>query len=329
MTSFDYSPDAQSQQKKKFRDIINKSLAGSDENFYLLVDPVSLPEDVQHPFIRLLLERRPVPVRLPHEKLGADSYPWLVALDIRNADHVALLESSLAFALDEIHPEHLSQGNGRAICGWLTSPHDAETIARQLGETAIQRLHDHSRFLLRYYDPAVHSVLWLYFSRLQQQRLMGVIRSWIYADGDGQPVIHEHLPSVHPLYTFSLALSDVDSATLALVGKINRTLEQYRFNRMASSRHGEIEAIQTVRAAFERAASLHGFEKDNDQQALALDCLHWHSQFDLHPHMRILLSPQERAPHSSYQSCTQLLADTVRKKMCDELVTTSMTPPTY
>jgi len=158
---------------------------------------------------------------------------------------------------------------------------------------------------------------------------MGIVRSWIYADGDGQAVIHQHVPSVHPHYTFSLALSGEDSATLALVGKINRTLEQYRLNGMASARHGEIEAIHTVRAALDRSVSLHGFEKEDDHQALALDCLHWHSHFDLHPQVRMLLSPQERPPHTSYQSCTQLLADTVRKKMCDELVTTSITPPTY
>jgi len=329
MTTFDFSSEAQAQQAKQLRGVIDKALADSDDNLYLLVDPVSLPKDMNHPLVSSLLAQRPVPVRLPHEKLSADVYPWLVILDVSRSEHVELLEKSIAFALDEIHPEHLSQGNGRAVCGWLTSSHDADTVARQLGETAIQRRHDHSQFLLRYYDPAVHSVLWLYFSRLQQQRLMGIVRSWIYADGDGQAVIHQHVPSVHPHYTFSLALSGEDSATLALVGKINRTLEQYRLNGMASARHGEIEAIHTVRAALDRSVSLHGFEKEDDHQALALDCLHWHSHFDLHPQVRMLLSPQERPPHTSYQSCTQLLADTVRKKMCDELVTTSITPPTY
>ncbi|HAU5564078.1 TPA: DUF4123 domain-containing protein [Serratia fonticola] len=329
MNSFDYSPEAQLQHANLLRESIDAALTGSEDNFYLLVDPISLPKDVHHPFISSLLEQRPVPIRLPHEKMGADVYPWLIALDINNAEHAALLDKSIAFVFDEIHPEHLSQGNGRAVSGWLISPHDADTLARQLGETAIQRRHDHSQILLRYYDPAVHSVLWAHFSELQQQRLMGVIRNWIYVDGDGNSVIHHINPPVHSHYTFSLALSADDAVTVALCGKINRTLEQYRLHGQTSPRHPEIHAVRTIRDAIERAISLHKFEQESDQQALALDCLHWHGQFDMHPQMRLLLSPQEREVHASYSRCTQLLTDTARKKICDELSATTVTPPTY
>lgn len=329
MISFSYDSGARHNQAELLRETINAALKHSDDRLYLLIDPVSLPENIQHPFVDALVEQRPVPVRLPHDRLSAEAYPWLVALDINNPQHATLLDNSITHALEELHPERLSEGHGRAVCGWLISPYDADTLARQLGETTIQRLPGDAQILLRYYDPAVHSVLWLHFSRLQQHRLMGIIRTWLYADGDGQVVDRQHTPPAHPHHTFSLALSENDAATVSLTGKINRTLEHYRFHRPGAPRETETQAIRIVRAALERAISLHGFEQEADQQALALDCLYWHPQFDMHPDMRVLLSAQERDAQSCYTRCTASLTDRLRQQMCDELNATTVTPPAY
>jgi hypothetical protein len=325
MISFDYSAEAQNLQAERLREAIDAALSDTEDRLCLLIDPVSLPENVEHPFTSALVAQRPVPVRLPHETLSADSYPWLVALDVHHPPHAALLAQSIAFAQQELHPERLSQGCGRAVCGWLTSPYDTEVIARQLGETAIQRLPDNASVLLRYYDPPVHSVLWSYFSELQQRRWLGVIRNWLYIDGDGQPVIHRHTPAAHPHYTFSLALCEDDATTLAVTGKINRTLEQYRLHGQNAARHQEAQAVRLIRAALARAESLYGFDHEHDQQALALDCLRWHPRFDMHPDMQVLLSPQERDAQASYTRCVLSLTDTLRQKMCDELSTTTTT----
>ncbi|MCW1830328.1 DUF4123 domain-containing protein, partial [Enterobacter asburiae] len=248
-----------------------------------------------------------------------DSDPWLIRIEMDNPQQAALLTSSIDFALSELHPDYLSQGNGRAICGWLLSPFDAETVVRQLGHTAIQSLSDHSQILLRYYDPAVHSVLWSHFSGLQHQRWLGVLSRWIYPDGDGQIITREHTPVSSPFLSYSLALSPEDEAVIDVTGKINRTLERYRSLRINHHRHDEVEATVIARHALERAASQHGFDNERDQQLLALDCLYWHRQFDTHPDVRILLSPRERDLKSSYTACLASLAEARYPQVCNEL----------
>ncbi|MCW1830326.1 DUF4123 domain-containing protein, partial [Enterobacter asburiae] len=248
-----------------------------------------------------------------------DSDPWLLQLEMDNPQHRDLLEASIHFAMTELHPDPLSQGNGRAICGWLLSPFDAETVVRQLGNTAIQSLSDQSQILLRYYDPAVHSVLWSHFSALQHRRWLGVLSHWIYPDGDGQIITREHTPVSSPFLSFSLALSPEDEAVIEVTGKINRTLERYRSLCIKHHRHNEVGAATIVSHALERAASQHGFTNERDQQLLALDCLRWHPQFDNHPDVRILLSPRERDLKSSYTACLASLTEARYPQLCNEL----------
>ncbi|WP_330985136.1 MULTISPECIES: DUF4123 domain-containing protein [Enterobacterales] len=319
MTDYDYSDGARQRSAEQLHTAITKAVKDSGENLYLLVDPVSLPADIEHSFVRVLVAEHPVPVVLPHESLTRDSDPWLISIEMDNPQQATLLNSSIDFAVTELHPDHLSQGNGRAVCGWLLSPFDAETVARQLGNTAIQSLSDHSQILLRYYDPAVHSVLWSHFSSLQHQRWLGVLSHWIYPDGDAQIVIREHTPSSSPFLSFSLALSLEDEAMIEVTGKVNRTLERYRSLHIHHQRHDEEAATVIVCHALERAASQHGFTNERDQQLLALDCLHWHPQFDTHPDVRILLSPRERDLKASYIACLTVLTEARYPQLCDEL----------
>jgi hypothetical protein len=260
-----------------------------------------------------------LPVTLPHESLTRDSDPWLLQLETDNPQHTALLETSIRFAVTELHPDHLSQGKGRAVCGWLLSPFDAEMVARQLGNTAIQSLSDHSQILLRYYDPAVHSVLWSHFSALQRQRWLGVLSHWIYPDGDGQIITREHTPVSSPFLSWSLALSPDDEEIIDVTGNVNRTLERYRCRYIHDPRHDELTAASIISHALERARSQHAFTDERDQLALALDCLHWHPQLDTHPDMRILLSPLERDPKAKYAACTASLSETRFQQLCNEL----------
>ncbi|MGR7118231.1 DUF4123 domain-containing protein [Klebsiella aerogenes] len=319
MTDYDYSETAQQRSAKQLHGTLTDTTNQSGGNLYLLVDPVSLPADVNHPFVQALVAERPVPVILPHESLTRDSDPWLIRLDHDNPQHTALLEASIGFALTELHPDHLSQGKGRVVCGWLVSPYDAETLARQLGNTAIQSLSDHSQILLRYYDPAVHTVLWSHFTALQHQRWLGVLSHWVYLNGDGQIITREHMPVSSPFLSFSLALSPEDEAIIEVTGNINRTLERYRAVHISDRRHDEVQAMITASHALERAVSLHGFEDECDQQALALDCLHWHPNFDTHPDVRILLSPKEREPETDYTTCTASLTEPRCRQISHEL----------
>lgn len=316
---YDHSPEARQTQADIHLTALRAAVSGGGEHLYLLIDPVSLPDDLAHPFISALVAQRPVPVILPHDKLTEESQPWLLKLDITQPEHDALLVQSIAFALEELHPERLSGGVGRAVCGWLTSPYETKVVSEQLGRTAIQRLLSGKEMLLRYYDPAVHGVLWHFFNSLQQERWLGVLSGWFYPDGDGQQVCQRHKPAAYPYQTFSLMLSPEDEVLMALTGKISRTLERYRLEMADKPRYREQVAVPQIRDALVRAEQLHGFSQEADQQALALDCLQWHPRFDTHRTVRLLLSPQERHSAADYARCVSVLTDRERQQYCDEL----------
>ncbi|EKQ9979408.1 DotU family type IV/VI secretion system protein [Cronobacter sakazakii] len=186
-----------------------------------------LPDDVMHPFICALVDHRPAPVRLPHRNLSVDRHPWLVPLNLTDAAHHALLVNSIRHALEEQHPDRLCNGGGRAVCGWLTSPYDTAVAVKQLGHTAIQRLVSGQQILLRYYDPAIHHILWAQLGNLQRDRWLGGFSGWHFLNGDGQLVSHCHTASPYPLMTFSLMLSPEDEDGIRQAGDIVRILESY------------------------------------------------------------------------------------------------------
>ncbi|OHF77271.1 hypothetical protein A7T28_24245 [Salmonella enterica subsp. diarizonae serovar 60:r:e,n,x,z15] len=224
-------------------------------------------------------------------------------------------------ALDEIHPDKLCRKMGRAVCGWLTSPHPIDDVAKQLGHPAIQRLISGQQILLRYYDPAIHGILWPQLDDVQHERWLGVLSGWHYPDGDGRLVSHDHSPSPNPYMTFSLMVNPEDEIHISQTGKIVRVLEHYRQAHINKPRHDEATAVTIIRRALKRAQQLHGFDNDTDQQALALDCLRLHPELDMHPRMKILLSPREREPDTDYAICTGALSDRDWQQLCHDLNT--------
>lgn len=318
---YDFSPQAVTQQAEILLTELCAAITEREEYVYLLINPEALPEDVMHPFICALVDLRPVPVTLPHRVLRMDRHPWLILLNLTQATHYALLESSVRHALEEQHPDRLCNGGGRAVCGWLTSPFDTVVVAKQLGYTAIQRLISGQQILLRYYDPAIHGILWTQLDDLQHERWLGVLSGWHYLNGDGQRVSHCHSPSPYPYMTFSLMVNSQDEIHISHTGKIVCVLELYRQAHINKFRHDEATAITIIRRALKRAQQLHGFEDEADQQALALDCLRLHPQLDMHPRMMILLSPRERETGMDYANCVAALSDRDWQRICHDLNT--------
>lgn len=306
---YDFSLNTFTRQAELVLTRLRAALTERQELVYLLIDRESLPKDMRHPFISALVDMRPVPVTLPHRKLAMDSFPWLIKFDLTQTTHQALLVNSVFHALQEQHPDRLFSGAGRAVCGWLTSPYDTAAVAKQLGHTAIQRLVSGRQILLRYYDPAIHSILWPQLDDLQRERWLGILSGWHYPDGDGGLVSHCHTPAAWPYQSFSLMLSPEDEPCIYLAGKIRRLLERYRLENCNQLRHDENTAITIARDAMNRAKQLHGFGDDASQQALALDCLKMHPLLDTHPRMKVLLSPRERAPEADYTACVSVLSE--------------------
>lgn len=228
MVSFDYSPQAQQTQEKAMLALIEQEMANTTDTLYLLIDPVPLVLQPDTTFCDRLVARKPVPVSLPHKAISMQDYPWLVPLDLSREDDRQLLSQSITVALDEIHPDKLCRKMGRAVCGWLTSPHPVDDVAKQLGHTAIQQQPDHRMMRMRYYDPAVNSVLWPVLEDFRQQRLMGILSRWMLVDGDGQPVIRRHRADSALHLTFLLGLSQAQTDfILHDAGIINRALRRY------------------------------------------------------------------------------------------------------
>ncbi|MCK1967920.1 DUF4123 domain-containing protein [Franconibacter sp. IITDAS19] len=318
---YDFSPQSVTQQADVLLTQLQAAIAECQEYAYLLIDREALPEDVMHPFICALVDQRPVPVTLPHRNLSMDRHPWLIPLDLTQATHQALLVSSVRHALEEQHPDRLCNGGGRAVCGWLTSPFDTAVMTKQLGHTAIQRLISGQQILLRYYDPAIHGILWPQLDDVQHERWLGVLSGWHTLDGDGRLVSHSHSASPYPYMTFSLMISPEDEIHISQTGNVVRVLERYRQAYISASRHDETTTITITHRALKRAQQLHGFDNDTDKQALALDCLRLHPELDKHPRMKILLSPREREPGTDYATCTGALSDRDWQLLCHDLNT--------
>ncbi|HAU5438951.1 TPA: DUF4123 domain-containing protein [Cronobacter sakazakii] len=319
--TYDFSPQAVAQKMDALLTQLHAAITARQEYIYLLIDREALPDDVMHPFICALVDHRPAPVRLPHRNLSVDRHPWLVPLNLTDAAHHALLVNSIRHALEEQHPDRLCNGGGRAVCGWLTSPYDTAVAVKQLGHTAIQRLVSGQQILLRYYDPAIHHILWAQLGNLQRDRWLGGLSGWHFLNGDGQLVSHCHTASPYPLMTFSLMLSPEDEDGIRQAGDIVRILESYRLINISQHRHDESTAISIIREALSRARHLHGFEDEADQRMLALDCLRLHPYLDNHPRLKILLSPHEREPGTGYATCVAGLSDQDWQRICHEINT--------
>lgn len=318
-TVYDFSPQSIARQTEALLTRLRTLAAEKQQNLYLLIDREALPEDVMHTFICAMVDQRPVPVTLPHRKLAADRYPWLIKLNLTQTAQHALLALSIHYGLEEQHPDRLCNGGGRAVCGWLTSPYDTNDVAKQLGHTAIQSLVSGQQILLRYYDPAIHGALWPQLNDLQRERWLGVLSGWHYLDGDGQVVSHCHSPSPYAYMTFSLMLSPEDDIHISQTDKIVSVLDRYRQAQINQSRHDETTAITIVQEALNRAQHLHGFTSEADLEALALDCLRLHPRLDTHPRMQILLSPREREPETDYAACVAALSVRDWQAICQDL----------
>lgn len=290
--SFDYSPRAQQTQVEKTLALIEQEMANAADTLFLLIDPVPLVLRPDITFCDQLVARKPVPVSLPHKAISMQDYPWLVPLDLSAEDDRQLLLQSIAVALDEIHPDKLCRKMGRTVCGWLTSPHPVDDVAKQLGHTAIQQQPDHRMMRMRYYDPAVNSVLWPVLEDFRQKRLMGILSRWMLVDGDGQPVIRRHRADSALHLTFLLGLSQAQTDfILHDVGIINRALRRYRLLTMETPRYPELTAARLVSEALARLRSHPAFHDDVEREDLAFHILYGHPRIDLHPKIDYLLDP--------------------------------------
>lgn len=287
---YDYSPQAADCQADALYNAVIQLQKDTGHPLYLLFDPVLRLDDINSPLIQALVRRQPAPVPLPHHSLNEPDSPWLVALDISQEDDRMLLRQSTATALEELHPDNIEQNLGRSICGWLTSPAERGDLIKQLGHTAIQRTGINQHILMRYYDPAVHNLLWPLLSELQQRRMGGLLSGWLFPDGDGQAVVRRFQPApmLYSIYSLGLDAEQCDFI-LNTCGITNFALRRYRQANSGEVRYTEQEAASHILHGLARLAGHPALQHTADRERFAFLLLQWHPQIDLHPSVVDLL----------------------------------------
>jgi len=311
-TTFNYSAQAQALQAEIILALIQQEMRDTTDTLYLFIDPVPFLHADGHPFRDALINHKPRSVKQPHKRIAVEDYPWLLTLDLAKEEDLALLRQSIVFALAEIHPEPLCRGAGRGLCGWLTSPHDGETVAKQLGATAIQTRMDRTQILMRYHDPAVHSLLWPQLFKFRQKRLMGVLSRWIFVDGDGQPVMRRHRADRNPHFTYELGLLPEQVAFIVNdIGIINRALRRYRRLRTDKARYPELYAASLVSAALARRQDHPAFSDEEQKEDLAFHILYNHPLIDCHPKIDYLLDVDTYPNGATWKARTESIPDSL------------------
>jgi hypothetical protein len=318
---YDYSPQAAERQADTLYNTVAELHGETGHPLYLLFDPVLRLEHIDTPLMQALVRRQPAPVPLPHQSLSEPDYPWLVPLDLNQEYDQALLRLSISVALEELHPDALEQGLGRAICGWLTSPAKPEDIVKQLGHTAIQRTGINRHILMRYYDPAVHNLLWTLLSELQQRRMGGMLSGWIYPDGDGQVVIRRFQPAPMLYSTFSLGLNDKQCDFILYTSGVTcRALRGYRQAKVAEARYSELAAASHISQALVRLTGHPALQQATDKERFALQVLQYHPQIDRHPAMADLLDHNTFSGDVSWTTRTLNILPETWRRYAEELM---------
>ncbi|UXY16959.1 DUF4123 domain-containing protein [Chitiniphilus purpureus] len=266
----------------------------------LLLDPALRPPLPGDPLAAALENGPWLPIGIREREVDPALIPLLIELDLHDATGVAVLRASVAEAWAENQPQRLARGEGRRICGWLSTPFTLAQVARHLGALCVQTRPDGRRTLLRLFDPAVTAALDLILTAPQRMLLLGPCSSWLYLDGERQL---GGLQSDTPRQAVGgIGWSNAQWADLDLLGAANLALLALREAGLLDDA-SYAPARQAALPALRRAAAL-GFGDAHDLSHFARHALTLHPAFDSHPVIRARLT--QRAPDDYY---TALIAD--------------------
>lgn len=218
-----------SSQAQKILERLKFQFSSFSERCYLLLDPFLrdfYDDDVVYERID---NKEAMPISIPHSSVDKSRVPLIIPLDLNSKKDEALLFHSIYESLLESHPRRIERGNGRRFCAWLAvrSGISLSDLAGYIGKTAIQKVSIDKTILLRLYDPAVFSQLWLLLSDVQRRTLLGFVSEWniLASDGDIQTFTP---PPVGFIGAHSLAIPNEQYRKIRVIGAINQGLCAYR-----------------------------------------------------------------------------------------------------
>lgn len=269
---------------------------------YLLVDPqlraIEKTEPLGYALEQCALaspQANRYTVTLPITK---EHSPWFMPLDVSKANDSHAVALSIEDALDELVPQHLIQGLGRRIGGWMVSQARDIDIGKHLSSVMVQTAPGGISMLLRIHDNSVLWLLWAVLTPVQKNQLLGPILHWFIVDISGQMVRLDRPDDQEQQEP--LRLTTAQWADVANMQAINNALALWAAQRppeQALRANVLHQAAQTVIAAARRANAI-GLKDTKDISLFAQHALQHGSAFDSHPDIAALLTKCDPTKHT-------------------------------
>ncbi|PLR40815.1 hypothetical protein CYR55_05930 [Chimaeribacter californicus] len=313
--NFNYTESAVAKRSEEIKKELSEKIIIEGGQCLLLVDPSLGNMRKEDGLWNGLIGKNLYKVNFDHPELSGALELWLIPINLNYKEDIAFFNLSIDIAMNEVDPDALEAGKGRAICAWLSTPNDIEYIAEHISSTAIQRVAGKGEFLLRFFDAAIIDVVLNVLDEWQQSRLLGSVQRWYYIDGDGR------LSSKAGGYTgfrqmnYSLSLSSHSWEKIQHTSNINRVMRRYRNTYRQNQRIIENQSHQILLLAF-HSVPVDVLFNENDFILFGMHALTKHPYFYRHSMIKSIFNNLRRDASMSY--C--LLTDEIDTKTWEVII---------
>lgn len=278
-----------------------------DGHCYLIIDPTLRDIKRYDLFFSHIRNSQCLKTPLPHPELDGVMELWIVLLDKSNQADSELFEQSIQYALDELSTEKLLSGQGRAVCGWVSSGLSFDQFAENISRMTIQKRPSGGESLLRFYDPAVLNIFITMMDSWQRKRFLNNIDSWSYFNGDGELCTEYGVGSGSRKMDFSLGLTEDNLEDLNNVTHINKILRRFRMVNN-NQQYSESQNIQLLLPALRYFVGRFSLQDDGVIE-FGLDVLSIRTCFYLDSVVNRHLPSKKHATPSSYLECKSKITE--------------------
>ena len=208
--------------------IIANSAFGKKYKCFLLIDATLKQYQKNNTLYDKLKDRKSYKVSFNHPELNGALQLSLFPLSVINVIDNELLDESINQSLNEIETDSLDSGEGRSVCGWISTGLTGEQLAEEIALSAVQSLAPGEEILIRYFDPAVFGLLMPVLDNWQKRQLLSNISTWSFIDGDGVAQVMNGDGEYKKKLNYSLGLTELNRSELSWLVVINKILRIYR-----------------------------------------------------------------------------------------------------
>jgi hypothetical protein len=260
--------------KKLFNDnrkIIIDAAFGKNEKCFLLIDASLKQYQSNNELYDVLLNLKSYVIIFNHPGLKDALQLSLFPLNVMSIRDNELLDKSIHHSLNEIKTEKLDSGEGRSVCGWISTELTGEHLAEEIASSAVQSVTSGEEVLMRYFDPSVFGLLMPVLDNWQKQQLLRNVNTWSFIDGDGIAQIVNGGGECKKKLNYSLGLTELNISEMNWLLVINKILRTYREMNL-SNKINERDAVMLLFPAFRYFYSLFS-SSNSDVTEFGLDVI--------------------------------------------------------